>query len=85
MAGTVKVDGKTLHARSCTANEWFDAHDLENTRDQDYTIVSLCIVDKDSKPVFTPEDVGNLPFQTYSKLYALVLEANLPPKDAEKN
>lgn len=85
MAKTITVAGKKLHARTCTANEWFDARELEDKRAQDFRLISICILDEDGKQVYSEKEVGDLPITTFSYLYGLALEANLPPKDAAKN
>ena len=84
MTDKIKVDRKTLHARTCTANEWFDALDLEKRRDQDYALISICIVDGSGKLVYTPEDVGKLSVTTYARLYEMTLKANRPENAAKK-
>lgn len=81
---TVTVDGKKLHAETCKADEWFDALEMENKREQDYHIISICIRDEKGNPVYEPKDVGDLPITTYAKLYGMALRANRPA-DPGKN
>ena len=83
MSDTFKVAGKTLHARICTANEWFDALDCGSSREQDYALISTCIVDSKGKKVYEPDEVGAMPVTIYSRLYEMVLEVNRP-EEAEK-
>ncbi len=83
MSDGFEVDGKKLHARTCTADEWFDAVDLLTPRDQDYALVSICIVDDDGNKVYEPADVGKLPVTTYTRLYDMAEKA-IRPEEAEK-
>lgn len=84
MTVTKTVDGKKLQARTCTADEWFDATDLETKRAQDYALISICIVDASGKLVYTPEAVGKLPVTTYARLYEMTIKANRPENAAKK-
>ena len=80
---TVKIDGKTLRARPLTADEWFDALDLEKRREQDYKLISIGIVDEKGNQAYSPDVVGKLPVTDYAKLYGLVLTVNHPEKDSK--
>lgn len=84
MKNELKVDGKTLHARILIADEWFDALDQDSPRDQDYVLISTCIVDADDNKVYEPAAIGKLPVTTYAKLYGMAMKANRPEKSEKK-
>ena len=83
MTAPVKIAGKILHAETCTADDWFDAIDLDKKRAQDYKLISICIFDKDGHSVYSPKDVGKLSVTDYAKLYEITVKVNRPD-DVEK-
>lgn len=79
----MKVDGKNVTARPCTAREWFDLRDsYDKDRDFNAALMATSIVDDKGHQVFTKDTVEDLSLPDWQRLEKLVAKANQAPDDA---